>query len=211
MKPRINLMNVNPGILQAILGLEKQVSKAGLDHKLLDLVRMRASQINGCAYCLDMHSKDARAAGETEQRLYGLNAWRETPYYSARERAALDWIRRETPPDAVIQLEPYTQGSSHWAYLPAFAERRTGAGRPGSMIPIRRYANASDNVLWGIYRAVSAKEAHVMARFLKIDYVAATPLEREAFKPGLAQIAASPELFAPVFENPAMTIYRVEK
>ena len=127
------------------------------------------------------------------------------------ERAALDWIRRETPPDAVIQLEPYTQGSSHWAYLPAFAERRTGAGRPGSMIPIRRYANASDNVLWGIYRAVSAKEAHVMARFLKIDYVAATPLEREAFKPGLAQIAASPELFAPVFENPAMTIYRVEK
>jgi AhpD family alkylhydroperoxidase len=84
-------MNVNPGIIQAILGLEQQVSKAGLDNKLLDLVRMRASQINGCAYCLDMHSKDARAAGETEQRLYGLNAWRETPYYSARERAALEW------------------------------------------------------------------------------------------------------------------------
>ena len=96
MKARINLMNVNPGIIHAMLGLEKQVSKAGLDSKLLDLVRMRASQINGCAYCLDMHSKDARAAGETEQRLYGLNAWRETPYYSARERAALEWTEALT-------------------------------------------------------------------------------------------------------------------
>jgi AhpD family alkylhydroperoxidase len=107
METRINLMNVSPGILQAMLGLEKQVSKSGLDTTLLDLVRMRASQINGCAYCLDMHSKDARAAGETEQRLYGLNAWRETPYYSARERAALDWTEALTlvteghVPDAV--------------------------------------------------------------------------------------------------------------
>jgi AhpD family alkylhydroperoxidase len=96
MKARINLMSVNPGIIQAMLGLEKQVSKAGFDGKLLDLVRMRASQINGCAYCLDMHSKDARAAGETEQRLYGLNAWREAPYYSARERAALEWTEALT-------------------------------------------------------------------------------------------------------------------
>ena len=96
MNARINLMNVNPGILQAMLGLEKQVSKSRLDTKLLDLVRMRASQINGCAYCLDMHSKDARANGETEQRLYGLNAWRESPYYSARERAALEWTEAVT-------------------------------------------------------------------------------------------------------------------
>ena len=96
MKARINLMQVNPGIINAMLGLEKQVSTAGLDGKLLDLVRMRASQINGCAYCLDMHSKDARAAGETEQRLYGLSAWREAPYYSARERAALEWTEALT-------------------------------------------------------------------------------------------------------------------
>jgi AhpD family alkylhydroperoxidase len=96
MTARINLMNVNPGILRAMLGLEQQVSKGGLDSKLLDLVRMRASQINGCAYCLDMHSKDARAAGETEQRLYGLDAWRETPYYSTRERAALEWTEALT-------------------------------------------------------------------------------------------------------------------
>jgi len=96
MKARIDVMHVSPGIIHAMLGLERQVQKAGLDSKLLDLVRMRASQINGCAYCLDMHSKDARANGETEQRLYGLDAWRETPYYSSRERAALDWTEALT-------------------------------------------------------------------------------------------------------------------
>jgi len=96
MKARINLMHVTPGVIQSMLGLERQVRQAGLDHALLDLVRMRASQINGCAYCLDMHSKDARANGETEQRLYGLDAWRETPYYSARERAALEWTEALT-------------------------------------------------------------------------------------------------------------------
>ena|SRR5688572_24627334 len=96
MKARIDLMHVNPGIIKAMLGLERQVRHAGFDHRLLDLVRMRASQINGCSYCLDMHAKDARAGGETEQRLYGLNAWRETPYYSARERAALEWTEALT-------------------------------------------------------------------------------------------------------------------
>jgi AhpD family alkylhydroperoxidase len=96
MKARIDLMHVNAGVIQAMLGLERQVRRAGLDDKLLDLVRMRASQINGCAFCLDMHSKDARAGGETEQRLYGLSAWRETPYYSERERAALEWTEAVT-------------------------------------------------------------------------------------------------------------------
>jgi len=96
MKARIDLMQVNPGVMKAMLGLERQVRQAGLDQGLLDLVRMRASQINGCAYCLDMHSKDARAKGETEQRLYSLEAWRETPYYSARERAALEWTEALT-------------------------------------------------------------------------------------------------------------------
>ena len=96
MKARIDLMHVSPGIMQAMLGLERQVRQGGFDHKLLNLVRIRASQINGCAYCLDMHSKDARAIGETEQRLYGLDAWRETPYYSARERAALEWTEALT-------------------------------------------------------------------------------------------------------------------
>src|SRR5262245_43828635 len=96
MKARIDLMHVNPGVVQSLLGVERQVSKARFDRKLLDLVRMRASQINGCAYCLDMHSKDARAEGETEQRLYGLDAWREAPYYGERERAALEWVEALT-------------------------------------------------------------------------------------------------------------------
>ena len=95
MTPRIDLMHAG-SVIQAMLGLERQIRRAGFDHGLLDLVRMRASQINGCAYCLDMHSKDARANGETEQRLYGLDAWRETPYFSARERAALEWTEALT-------------------------------------------------------------------------------------------------------------------
>lgn len=79
-----------------MLGLEKYVRECGLEKPLLELVRMRASQINGCAYCLDMHSKDARAGGETEQRLYALNAWRETPFFTERERIALEWTEALT-------------------------------------------------------------------------------------------------------------------
>lgn len=79
------------GALRAMLSLQQEVEGSGLEHSLLHLVKIRASQINGCAYCIDMHTKDARAAGETEQRIYALNAWRETPFFSSRERAALDW------------------------------------------------------------------------------------------------------------------------
>jgi len=80
-----------------MLALEMAVRKnSKLDPSLIELVKMRSSQINGCAYCIDMHSKDARAAGETEQRLYALNAWRETPFFSDRERAALAWTEAVT-------------------------------------------------------------------------------------------------------------------
>lgn len=82
--------------LRAMFGLEKYVHDSGLERPLLELVKTRASQINGCAYCIDMHTKDARAAGETEQRLYALNAWRETPFFSERERAALEWTEELT-------------------------------------------------------------------------------------------------------------------
>src|SRR3954469_19953462 len=96
MKARIDLMHVTPGIVQAMLGLERQVRQGGFDQTLLDLVRMRASQVNGCAYCLDMHSKDAAAKGETDQRLQRPAPWRGTPDYSARERAALEWTEALT-------------------------------------------------------------------------------------------------------------------
>jgi AhpD family alkylhydroperoxidase len=82
--------------LAALRQLQGYVEGSGLEHSLLELVKTRASQINGCAYCLDMHTKDARAAGETEQRLYTLSAWRETPFFSARERAALAWTEAVT-------------------------------------------------------------------------------------------------------------------
>lgn len=91
MQPRVNYMQSGQGVYHAMLGLEEYLHKCGLEASLLHLIKMRASQINGCAYCLDMHWKDARASGETEQRLYSLDAWRETPYYTDRERAALAW------------------------------------------------------------------------------------------------------------------------
>ncbi|HKW90570.1 MAG TPA: carboxymuconolactone decarboxylase family protein [Methylomirabilota bacterium] len=96
MPARLDWYKLVPAAYKVMAGLEGVVRSSGLDPLLLDLVRMRASQINGCAYCLDMHSKDARAAGETEQRLYALNAWRETPFYTDRERAALAWTEAVT-------------------------------------------------------------------------------------------------------------------
>jgi AhpD family alkylhydroperoxidase len=96
MKARLAADKVAPGAYHAMLSLENYVRKSRLDPSLLELVRMRASQINGCAYCLDMHSKDARANGESEQRLYALSAWRETPFFTDRERAALAWTEAIT-------------------------------------------------------------------------------------------------------------------
>jgi AhpD family alkylhydroperoxidase len=96
MKSRIEVGKVSPKAMQAMFGLQSYADTSGLEPPLLELVKMRASQINGCAYCLDMHSQDARAAGETEQRLYLLDAWREAPFYSDRERAALAWTEALT-------------------------------------------------------------------------------------------------------------------
>ena len=99
MNTRIDYTKIDPGAMHAMLGLAKYVSQTGLDRTLVDMVNLRASQINGCAYCIDMHWKDLRAAGESEQRLYGLDAWAESPYYTDRERAALAWT------EAVTRLE----------------------------------------------------------------------------------------------------------
>lgn len=96
MKQRVDYNALAPGGVKAMLGLESYIHSCGLEHPLLHLVKLRASQINGCAYCIDMHWKDLRALGEGEQRLYGLDAWRESPYYTARERAALEWTEAVT-------------------------------------------------------------------------------------------------------------------
>jgi AhpD family alkylhydroperoxidase len=110
MKTRIQYAKVAPDGLAAMLGLESYVHGTGLEPGLLELVKVRASQINGCAYCLDMHTKDARAAGEKEQRLYAVAAWHEAPFFSDRERAALAWTEAVTlvgetqVPDEVYEL-----------------------------------------------------------------------------------------------------------
>jgi AhpD family alkylhydroperoxidase len=96
MQARIEYRKYAPEAQKALYALEKYISGCGLDHKLIHLIKMRASQINGCAFCIDMHSKDARAIGETEQRLYELDAWRETPFYTDAERAALEWTESLT-------------------------------------------------------------------------------------------------------------------
>ena len=96
MQPRLDVQNIAPQAYRAMAGLEAYIRNSGLEPSLLELIKLRASQINGCAYCIDMHTKDARAGGETEQRLYGLTAWRETPFYSERERAALKWTEALT-------------------------------------------------------------------------------------------------------------------
>jgi AhpD family alkylhydroperoxidase len=97
MHPRIDFYKAAPEAIQALRGMEQYLSQSsGLEPSLRELVKTRGSQINGCAYCIDMHTKDARAMGETEQRLYALHAWRETPFYTDRERAALEWTEAVT-------------------------------------------------------------------------------------------------------------------
>jgi AhpD family alkylhydroperoxidase len=115
MQPRID-PKVAPGGYQAMLGLETYLHQSGLELPLLHLLKLRASQINGCAYCIDMHWKDLRAIGENEQRLYGLDAWQESPYYSDRERAALAWTEAVTRiADSHVPDEVYEQVRRHFA------------------------------------------------------------------------------------------------
>lgn len=96
MPPRIDYRKFAPEAMKAMLALETYLAHSSLEHNFIHLIKLRASQINGCAFCIDMHWKDARAGGETEQRLYGLDAWRESPYYTDRERAALAWTEAVT-------------------------------------------------------------------------------------------------------------------
>jgi AhpD family alkylhydroperoxidase len=115
MTPRLDYLRVDPNAFKAMMGLQTYVNESGLEESLLHLVKLRASQINSCGYCIDMHTKDARANGETEQRLYALNAWVETPFYSESERAALAWTEAVTlvgeghVPDAV-----YAEACKHF-------------------------------------------------------------------------------------------------
>ena len=107
---RINHLKVAPGLYQTMMKFEEYVQKSGLEESLLHLIFLRASQINGCAFCVDMHTKDARASGESEQRLYAVPVWRDTPFFTERERAALAWaeavteVSRDHVPDEVYEF-----------------------------------------------------------------------------------------------------------
>jgi AhpD family alkylhydroperoxidase len=116
MEERIHYSKVAPGAYHAMLGLEKYLHECGLEEKLLHLIKLRASQINGCAYCLDMHWKDLKAAGETDQRMYSLDAWEECPYYTERERAALAWTDAVTRvADTHVPDEIYQQAKQQFS------------------------------------------------------------------------------------------------
>ena len=115
MEPRLNFFQVAPKAREAMLEMQKYVDSCGLDHRLMELVKMRASQINECAFCLDMHGKRARELGETEQRLYTLNAWRETPFFDERERAALEWAEALTlVAESHVPDEVYAKVAPHF-------------------------------------------------------------------------------------------------
>jgi AhpD family alkylhydroperoxidase len=114
MEPRVNAQKLSAEPQKAMYALEKYLAGCGLEHNLRELVKIRASQINGCAYCLDMHTKDARAAGETEQRIYALSAWRETPFFSDRERAALAWAEAVTLIAGGVPDDVYEEARKHF-------------------------------------------------------------------------------------------------
>jgi len=113
---RLDYAKASPAAYQAMLGLERYVRASGLEHSLLELVKLRASQINGCAFCVDMHARDARAGGEAERRLYALPVWREAPFFTARERAALDWTEALTLVAQHPDLDaPYAALAQHFS------------------------------------------------------------------------------------------------
>ena len=116
MKPRMNFYQAAPDTIKALTGLEAQIQGSGLEQSLIELVKTRASQINGCAFCINMHTQDARKHGETEQRLYLLNAWREAPAYTDRERAALAWTEAVTKiSDGHVPDEVYDEARHHFS------------------------------------------------------------------------------------------------
>jgi AhpD family alkylhydroperoxidase len=114
MEPRLNYLKLAPEPLKALYGVEAYLRGCGLEHSLLELVKTRVSQVNGCAFCLDMHTQDARAAGETEQRLYALSAWREAPFYTERERAALAWAESVTTLEGHVPDAVYEEAREHF-------------------------------------------------------------------------------------------------
>lgn len=116
MKQRLNFFAAAPDLMKQVVALNTAVNECGLDHMLLHLIKLRASQINGCSYCVDMHSREAKQDGETEQRLWLVAAWKESPLFSERERMALKWTETVTNiADAGVSAELYAEGLQHFS------------------------------------------------------------------------------------------------
>jgi AhpD family alkylhydroperoxidase len=114
-QPRLNYRQAAPAVVTAMLGVQRAVNESGLEHSLIELVKVRASQINGCAFCIDMHWRDAKKAGETDERLYLLSAWEESPGYTDRERAALRWTEALTRLSAGhVSDETFAEARAHF-------------------------------------------------------------------------------------------------
>ncbi|MCK8499998.1 carboxymuconolactone decarboxylase family protein [Myxococcus fulvus] len=151
---RFDIAKLAPGIYSAMMGLEKYLHQCGLEAGLLHLIKLRASQLNGCAYCIDMHWKDLRALGESEQRLYGLDAWEESPYYTERERAALAWT------EAVTNLkEGHVSHAVFQAVKPHFTDKEL-ADLTGAVATINAWNRLaiSARTLPGTYQAPTAAQ-----------------------------------------------------
>ena len=150
---RMNPSKAAPGLYSAMLGLERYLHECGLESNLLHLIKLRASQLNGCAYCIDMHWKDLRAAGESEQRLYGLDAWEESPYYTERERAALAWTEAVT-----LITEGHVPERVYRAVQPHFSEKELAdlTGAVATINAWNRLAIAA-RTLPGTYKAPAQK------------------------------------------------------
>ena len=147
-------------------------------------------------------------AQDIDSREFGAGfPW--TLIISPAERAAFDLIKANPPVDAIVQVEPNVRGAGHWADIPAFAERRMAAGLPISMIPLKPYEDESANVRHGVYRSASAQDAYMVAANLGIDYLVFGRAERKAFPDVLTDIVGHPDLFEAVFQNDAMTLYKV--
>lgn len=183
----------------------------------IDALRMQSRPIRwvgGCvaavlfALAVPTVAIDVRNARDIANRdRMPLFPW--TLVLSKAEIEGLEWIRRSTPPDAIVQVDPQARNAGTWAYIPAFAERRMAAGLPISMIPLRPYQLATDNVVFGIFHAPTAKDAWEMAHFLGISYLVIGDAEREANHDGEKILAADPALFRSAFHNDALTVYEV--
>ena len=116
MQPRLDFWKADPKLMNAVLALNKAATESGLEHSLIHLVKLRASQINGCSYCVDMHTKEARKDGESEQRLYLVSAWRESPLFTERERAAFAWTEKLTLlASGPVDDAPYARALEHFS------------------------------------------------------------------------------------------------